>query len=218
LFSPLRRSIAVCDGALQESSMPIWTFVRHGESLANLEGWLAGQHDTPLTERGRAQAIAAREALPRPLPPRAFCSDLQRAHHTAQLLLEHEDLPLVVTPRLRERALGAWRRRAVHELTEPRQRMGSWRGRPPGGESLLAVALRVAAWATRVDDSPRDTLIVAHGALMRAVVAAIDRVPRDRLGLERPRNGEVISRKLQVGDWAKLLDELREEAASHDPR
>lgn len=191
--------------------------MRHGESLANREGWLAGHFDAPLTERGEAQAQAARELLPRPRPARAFCSDLRRAHRTAALLLETEEIPLVRHPALRERALGSWQRRSVAELQAlgvDRARMGSWHGRPPGGESLFDVALRVVGWATTVD-STDDTLVVAHGALMRAVLAVVDGLPRDRLDLRRPGNCESIARVIPYGAWAEWLDELRAEAVTH---
>ncbi len=199
--------------------MPTWTFVRHGQSVANVEGWLAGQYDTPLTAHGESQARAASETLPRPIPPRAFCSDLSRAHRTAQLLLEDRQIPLIVTPRLRERGLGAWRRRTLADLAVEglnRERLGTWRGRPPGGESLLEVALRVAGWAATIDDSPEPTLIVAHGALMRATLVALDGLPRERLGHDRPKNCQAIERQIPMGRWAELLDELRHEAGRPD--
>lgn len=196
--------------------MPTWTFVRHGQSLANLEGWYAGQTDAPLTDLGRQQAHAARADVPSPPPPRAFCSDLQRAHHTAKIILEGHDIPLVVVPALRERFCGAWERRSADGLrSDPQhlERLGTWRGHPPGGESLFDVALRVAAWAAGVDDSDEDTLIVAHGALMCAVLAGIDDLPREQLGVQRPRNCEAISRTIERGGWAQLLDRLRAEAS-----
>ncbi|MCH9685878.1 MAG: histidine phosphatase family protein [Deltaproteobacteria bacterium] len=200
--------------------MPTWTFVRHGQSVANAEGWLAGFHDAPLTPLGRQQAIEARERLPTPLPPRAYCSDLSRAHETAQLLLEGRGIRPVVAPQLRERDCGAWERRSiasVERLGPTRQRLGSWRGAPPRGESLLAVALRVVGWLTTVDDSDEDALIVCHGALMRSVLAAIDRIPREDLDLWRPGNCEAIGRDVEVGGFRRLIDELRAEAgANHD--
>ncbi|MEX1362622.1 MAG: histidine phosphatase family protein [Nannocystaceae bacterium] len=198
--------------------MPIWTFVRHGESIANREGWLAGHFDSPLTERGEAQAIAARQSLPKSRPTRAFCSDLARAHRTAELLLsDDERIPLVITPQLRERALGAWQRRSVAELTEmgdARRRLASWRGRPPGGESLLEVALRFLGWAASVD-SPEDTLVVAHGALIRAVLVVVDDRPRDRIDADRPRNCQAIPRDISQGSWEHRLAALRTEATEH---
>jgi len=195
--------------------MPTWTFVRHGQSVANVEGWLAGHHDAPLTRLGEEQAIAARRELHEPLPSRAFCSDLSRAHRTARLLLADRAIPLLVTPRLRERALGAWQRKTVAELDvepEHRERLASWRGRPPGGESLLDVALRAVGWLASLVGPPEDTLVVAHGALIRAVLATIDRLPRDRIDAWRPGNCEVIRRDVSENAWHELLDELRREA------
>ncbi|MEM7157222.1 MAG: histidine phosphatase family protein [Myxococcota bacterium] len=193
--------------------MPTWTFVRHGQSVSNVEGWLAGQYDSPLTRHGEAQAVAARDSLPQPVPPRAFCSDLTRAHHTAKLLLQGHATPLVVTPKLRERGLGAWRRRTVAGLREQElDHLKSWRGQPPGGESLFDVAQRVAAWATSVDDSSQPTLVVAHGGLMKAIFAALDGLPRDQLDRGHPDNCQAVQRDIPVGRWAEVLDELRREA------
>lgn len=197
--------------------MPTWTFMRHGQSVANREGWLAGHLDAPLTERGRDQAIAARRQLTPPLPTRAFCSDLSRAHHTAKLVLAEHDIPLIVTPQLRERSCGAWERRSVAEIAADEELyrfMNSWTGRPPRGESLLDVALRAIRWLATIDDSTEDTLIVAHGALMRAVLGVVDRRSRSGEDPWRPENCEAIQRELAVSTWTQLLDELRDEAIS----
>lgn len=196
--------------------MTTWIFLRHGQSVANVEGWLAGQLDAPLTRLGEQQAIAAREALVEPLPTRAFCSDLSRAHRTARLVLGDRPIPLMVAPRLRERDCGALQRRSVREVEadpELRQRMISWSGRPPRGESLLDVALRAVGWMVTIEGAPQPTLLVAHGALIRAVLASVDHLPRDRIDDWRPANCEVIHRDVSAKDLLEVLDELRREAA-----
>ena len=199
--------------------MPIWTFARHGQSVANLEGWLAGHVDAPLTEQGRMEAIDARGNLGDPLPARAFCSDLARAHDTARLLLADVEVPLVVVPALRERTCGALERRSIADVQanpDTRARLASWTGRPPEGESLLDVALRAVGWITTVDDVEVDTVVVAHGALIAAVLAALDRRPRAEAWQWRPHNCEVIHRPVAVGAWNQVLDDLRSEAAADD--
>jgi alpha-ribazole phosphatase len=196
--------------------MPTWTFVRHGQSVANREGWLAGHYDAPLTEQGEAEAIAARDVLVEPLPERVFCSDLARAERTARLMLEGRPISLVITPRLRERDCGAWERHTLQEIAaDPsgRPRLGSWVGKPPSGESLLDVALRAVGWLATIDDATRHTLVIAHGALMRAVLAAFDHLPRERIDMWRPANCEVFRREAPAGTWKELLDELRREAS-----
>ena len=58
--------------------------VRHGESTDNALARLQGQADPSLSEAGRAQAVALREALPR--FEQVVTSDLERASETAALL------------------------------------------------------------------------------------------------------------------------------------
>ncbi len=79
---------------------------------------------------------------------------------------------------------------------------------------MLDVALRVVGWLTTVDDREDDALVVAHGALMRAVLGAIDRIPREEVDLWRPHNCQMLGRTVPVGGFAVLLDELRAEAAA----
>lgn len=196
--------------------MPIWTFVRHGQSVANLEGWLAGHQDAPLTAQGREEARAAAAGLVAPLPARAFCSDLSRAHDTARLMLEGLTIPLTITPELRERSCGALERRSIAEVMDHPDhwtRLGSWTGRPPEGESLLDVALRAVRWLSSVDDTDEDTLIVAHGALIGAVLMVLDGHPRDEQSRWRPKNCEITRRTVAIGTWTQRLDELQREAS-----
>lgn len=193
--------------------MPTWTFVRHGQSVANAEGWLAGRLDTPLTARGAAEADAMRRVVEGEALGRAFASDLSRARRTAQRMLVGRDIPLVCTPALRERCSGAWTRRRLADLAgEPvDQLLRGWTTRPPGGETLLQVATRAAAWLATVDEDV-ETLVVAHGALIRALIGGLDDTPRERIGHWQPRNCELVQRRISVGTWAALADRLRREA------
>jgi probable phosphoglycerate mutase len=65
--------------------MTIW-FLRHGQSQANLEDRFAGRRDdSPLTDLGRSQALAAAAALS-PGISGIVCSPLRRATETAALI------------------------------------------------------------------------------------------------------------------------------------
>jgi broad specificity phosphatase PhoE len=189
--------------------MPIWSFMRHAQSVANAEGWYAGMHDAALTERGERQAIEARTELATTPFGRVFSSDLQRARRTADLVLAGRDLTIVQTPALRERSCGAWECRdiAAIEAQGAAEVLLSFRRRPPGGESLHDVALRALRWLCEVD-GPADTLVVAHGALIRSVIGVLDGLPEDRIGAFRPRNCELVRREVPVGHWATLLARL----------
>jgi broad specificity phosphatase PhoE len=58
--------------------------VRHGETMANVDGRVLGRADPPLTDRGVAQARALADALP--APNRVIASPLRRALDTARAL------------------------------------------------------------------------------------------------------------------------------------
>ncbi len=189
--------------------MPAWTFIRHGQSVANAEGWFAGQRDAPLTARGHAEAEAARRVLAGETFDRALCSDLSRAHDTARSVLEGHGVQLQVTPALRERTCGAWEGRVIAELAAEgaMPSFAGWQTRPGGGESLRDVALRVCRFFAELPDLG-STLVVSHGALMRSVIGRLDGTPTEDLGAWRPRNCEVVRRDVTQARWRELADAL----------
>ena len=66
-------------------------FIRHGESEGNLTATHSGQLDTPLTDRGRAQAAASAAQLEGVHFDTVFCSDLSRAVETAKIMIPNAD-------------------------------------------------------------------------------------------------------------------------------
>lgn len=182
-----------------------WTFIRHGQSTANAQGWLAGTIDAPLTDLGREQAHTCREQLTSLDFERAYCSDLRRAAETARLILAGTDVPLIQTPSLRERDLGRWNGvdSAALEQTGRMRRLEQWEGRPPGGESLRDVASRALDWLQR-QTTEGPVLIVAHGALMRAVLGLLDQMPIEEIGTFKPRNCELYTRDVMPERFAAL--------------
>lgn len=189
--------------------MPLWTFVRHGQSRANAEGWLAGVHDAPLTRLGQTQALEARPAMAELPFSRVFSSDSSRARDTARLIVHQRPAPRISTRQLRERHCGIYETRRIAELqaTGEMATLSEWSVRPPGGESLRDVAVRAITWLAR-EDIDQDTLVVAHGALIRSVIGLVDGRSTSQIGLWRPRNCQAVRRDLPVGSWAELRDRL----------
>ncbi|HYN93104.1 MAG TPA: histidine phosphatase family protein [Pilimelia sp.] len=142
--------------------------VRHGESVANAAlpvadaaGLLAAgvpgrDADVPLSERGRAQALALGEWLAAHAPPDVvLCSPYARARETwalagAALPASADPPPVRLDERLRDREAGvlelltmaAIRDRFPDEVAR-RARVGEFYYRAPGGESFPDVALRL---------------------------------------------------------------------------
>lgn len=161
--------------------MNTWIFVRHGQSVANAEGWLSGHIDTPLTDLGREQARRCRELLAGRAIDRVFSSDLVRASETAALVWP--ELQAVQHPALRERHLGdhQLRDKAALRASGLLDVLLTWDGAAPGGESQRALAQRAVPWLA-ANQAPGTTLIVAHGGLIRVVLGLLDGVDRADIG------------------------------------
>lgn len=80
--------------------------IRHGETHWNADRRMQGQQDSPLTERGRAQAKAVAERLRHETIHHIYSSDLQRVLDTAQPLADHTGHKIQIEKQLRERAYG----------------------------------------------------------------------------------------------------------------
>lgn len=120
--------------------------LRHGQTGYNLGSRMQGQLDTELSEVGRAQAVAAAEALGKQQPLLILSSDLRRAYDTAIKLSERTGLPVRADARLRETHLGDWQGLTHNQVDAgaPGARV-AWREDatcPHGGESRVDVAAR----------------------------------------------------------------------------
>lgn len=120
--------------------------VRHGESVANLEGIYAGQMDTPLTDLGRQQALGAGDKLKDIQFDKVFSSDLSRAFETCAIALPGSKPEL--TPILREYAIGTVQGKPIRDvivtLSDDPQRVPDYT--PYGGEDALMVRARARSF------------------------------------------------------------------------
>src|SRR5512140_18596 len=80
--------------------------VRHGETTWNREGRIQGSGDSPLTERGVAQARAVAARLAAERFEALHSSDLGRARETARHVAAAVKLEVTAHPGLRERSYG----------------------------------------------------------------------------------------------------------------
>jgi broad specificity phosphatase PhoE len=170
----------------QRMPSPIIYYIRHGETAWNAEGRFQGSRDIPLNERGRTQASAAggilRDLIARATrEPHHFAyvsSPLTRARTTMDLLRGALGLPsdgYAVEHRLREIGWGEWEGLTVPEMqqhdpvTFAARRKDRWGVTAPKGETYAEVATRMRAWLAELTS---DTVAVAHGGTMRALMVA----------------------------------------------
>lgn len=126
--------------------------MRHGESEGNARHSFLGHTDLPLTEKGRAQARAARDYLAQEgiVPDAAYASPLCRAYETAKIALSYlPDLPIALSEDVKEIYAGKWENLLVTEIDAAYpDDLAVWRNdignsRPTGGEAVRDLAERV---------------------------------------------------------------------------
>jgi phosphoserine phosphatase len=147
--------------------------VRHGESEANAKGIFAGQTDSPLTQRGRAQAEAVALALGHVPLDRIVSSDLSRTRDTAAVIARDRGLTVEPLRELREIDLGSavgksWDESRGIPGYDP-ERFTQW----PGGESLDQVVARALPVVDRLvrESAGKQICVVGHGGVTRILVS-----------------------------------------------
>lgn len=136
--------------------------VRHAETVFNATR-VVQPPDTPLSDRGRAQAARLAERLATSGVRRILSSDLARARATAEALHEATRAPIVLDPDLQERNYGAVRGTPYAALDVD---IFGPDYVPPEGESWAAFHARVdRAWehVVRAAAETAPIAVVTHG-------------------------------------------------------
>ncbi|MDN3358797.1 histidine phosphatase family protein [Actinomadura sp. DC4] len=136
--------------------------ITHASTAATQEARFPG--DEPLDVRGLRTASAASM-------PRRFDGVLRGPELRCAQTASAVGLDAVADPALADLDLGAWRGRTLTEL-EPD--LGAWptdpAAAPHGGESLTALAERVASWLLGLPGERSLLAAVTHPAVVRAAV------------------------------------------------
>jgi broad specificity phosphatase PhoE len=153
------------------------TLVRHAETAWALSGRHTGRADVPLTDSGRDRARALADKLRGRSFDRVLTSPLSRAADTARLagfpdadrdpdLLEWDygDYEGLTTPEIRDRYEPAWL---------------LWRDGAAAGESAADVGARVDRVIDRLTADDADSLVFAHGHVLRVLAGRWLEQPAD---------------------------------------
>jgi probable phosphoglycerate mutase len=148
---------------------PAFWFLRHGETAWNAQGLSQGNVDIPLNETGIAQAHAAAALLRGRGIVSIVSSPLSRARDTANTVAAMLGLEVILQDDLREVSFG------VHEATPMADHwFGEWVegiATPEGAESFADLRTRARGAIAKAIAHPAPVLVVAHGALFRALRA-----------------------------------------------
>ncbi len=144
---------------------PFW-FLRHGETDWNAQGLSQGSTDIPLNAVGLMQARRAAETLKAAGIASIVASPLSRALRTAEIAAEALGLPVETDGDLAEVNFGE----------QEGQPMGDWYDdwiagtyTPARAETFAELRARAVRAINKALRRPAPVLVVAHGALFRAL-------------------------------------------------
>lgn len=161
--------------------------VRHGETPWNVEGRLQGHADIDISEKGRQQAREVAKRLAETPIDVAYSSDLARARHTAEIVLDQRGVPLHSTEGLRERFYGVFEgltvaeRQAQYPNEFAASLIKNLEFAAPGGESARGTLERMARVMGEIKERHLNetVLIVGHGGSLRSAIIALMELPAD---------------------------------------
>lgn len=168
---------------MQLTRQAFW-YLRHGETDWNAQNLAQGRTDIQLNAVGKAQAVSAAKLLKNRGIRTIVASTLGRAKETAEVAAEVIGQPVRFDPELQEVSFGD------HEA---KPMLAAWfddwvaeRYTPAGGESFADLRGRVVEAVNRALTFDAPVLIVAHGAVFRALRSAMGLEPGVRLANGTP--------------------------------
>jgi probable phosphoglycerate mutase len=147
---------------------PRLVIVRHGETEWSRTGRHTSRTDLPLTDAGGAVARSLRPLLAGDKFALVLSSPRQRARETATLAGFPD---AEVCDDLQEWDYGDDEGRTTAEIHEDRPGWSVWTAGPKNGETLEHAAERADRVIDRALDADGDTLLFAHGHILRILTA-----------------------------------------------
>ena len=147
-------------------------FVRHGQTVWNVENKICGATDIALTELGHQQAIeTGKKILEEGIrADEILYSPLVRAADTAKHISEITGIPARMEPRLIEQNFGKWEStpRNGQEFQKAKEQFVC---RFEGGESMLHLAQRIYNLLDELKEQSGEKtyILVAHNGISRVV-------------------------------------------------
>ena len=145
-------------------------FVRHGQTVWNVENKICGATDSPLTEHGRQQAAETGKNIVESgiKADEILYSPLSRAADTAKIISEMSGIPCREEPRLIEQNFGKWES-TLRDGKDFKKAKEFFACSHEGGESTLRLAQRIYNLLDDIKKEDKVYLLVAHNGISRAI-------------------------------------------------
>lgn len=172
-------------------------YVRHGQTVLNLEYRVCGITESDLTEKGKEQAKETGLIIKNALADgrimridQVLCSPLKRTVETAKYICEAAGLSYKIDQRLIEQNFGKYE--AQKRTPQFEQLKACFAQDFGGGESTLKVCQRVYNFLDEIKKDDKIYLIVAHGGLSRAFNSYFNNLSNEEYGKFLPENGSIL--------------------------
>ena len=156
---------------------------RHGETVWNTEGRYQGMKDSPLTARGRQQAMDHASLMKQFDIKRVYASPLGRVRETLSYIQHIHPISVKFENCLVELGAGEWEGRKYDEVKKlyaehlKQRRDNLARFKPPRGESRSELLARLQTIRQRILDGEEDShssyAIFSHGAVTRVLIMSL---------------------------------------------
>lgn len=164
-------------------------FVRHGESMGNINDVFYGHTNGDLTELGRRQAEVAAKYLKDVHIDIAYASDLKRAFETGEIIAREHALEVIPNKGLREIYAGEWENKGFSELSKlyPEEygvwMRDLWNSCPTGGESIkeLSYRIRDVVWDIAKENDGKTVLVAFHSTPIRTLCCEWNDLPYEEI-------------------------------------
>lgn len=150
--------------------------LRHGQSVANIDGVFVGHIDAPLSDLGKNQAMAtAKYVAENYKVDTVYASDLKRAYCTGKAVADLTGKEIVKEKNLREIYAGKWENEKFDELLfKFPKSYGLWlenigKSSPEDGESVMELQNRIVDAITKIakENEGRTVVIATHATPIR---------------------------------------------------
>ena len=170
-------------------------FVRHGQTVWNVENKICGATDIELTDLGHQQAIETGKKLLEEgiKADEILYSPLIRAADTAKHISEVTGIPARVEPRLKEQNFGKWES-TPRNGADFKKAKADFACRYEGGESTLQMAQRIYNLLDdiKAESDEKTYILVAHNGISRVIQSYFTDMTNEEYAAFGVKNCEII--------------------------
>lgn len=170
-------------------------FVRHGQTVWNVENKICGATDIALTELGHQQAIETGKKILKEgiKADEILYSPLIRAADTARHISEVTGIPMRMEPRLIEQNFGKWES-TPRDGADFKKAKECFAVSHEGGESTLKLAQRIYNLLDdiRAEADKKTYILVAHNGIARVVKSYFTDMTNEEYAAFGVKNCEIV--------------------------